>query len=50
MRKVKGKKYGSLEEKIYKSGSQAGDMKILVTGGAGFIRRWIVKRLCGRII
>jgi len=41
------KKYGSLDEKIYKSGSQTGDMKIPVTGGAGFIRRGIVKRLCG---
>ena len=40
-----GNKYGSLEEKIYKSRSQGGDMKILVTGGAGFIGRWIVKRL-----
>jgi len=50
VRMVKGKKYGSLEEKIDKSGSQAGDMNVLLTGGAGFVGRWIVKRLCGRVI
>ena len=40
-----GNKYGSLEEKIYRSISQGGNMDILVTGGAGFIGRWVAKKL-----